>query len=103
MIKITVNFYCIDYLLLDKVDILLFWVLDLFQIKNLKSKRSAIALRRKLMNVSAQLTLEQQFKLQILTDQVKDLSQEQAQEYLIEMFRQMMVKDNLMKHLLKNA
>ncbi len=103
MIKITVNFYCIDYLLLDKVDILLSRVLDLFQIKNLKSKRSAIALRRKLMNVSAQLTLEQQFKLQILTDQVKDLSQEQAQEYLIEMFRQMMVKDNLMKHLLKNA
>lgn len=55
------------------------------------------------MNISAQLTLEQQFKLQILTDQVKDLSQEQAQEYLIEMFRQMMVKDNLMKHLLKHA
>ena len=55
------------------------------------------------MNISAQLTIEQQFKLQVLKEQVKDLSHEQAQEYLIEMFRQMMVKDNLVKHLLKNA
>ena len=55
------------------------------------------------MDLSTQLTLEQQFKLQILKDQVKGLSQEQAQEYLIEVFRQMMVKDNLVKHLLKNA
>ncbi len=55
------------------------------------------------MESSAQLTLEQQFKLQVLKDQVQGLSQEQAQEYLIELFRQMMVKDNLMKHLLKNA
>ena len=63
----------------------------------------AIAPRRIKMNISAQLTLEQQFKLQVLKDQVQDLSHEQAQEYLIEMFRQMMVKDNLVKHLLKNA
>ena len=55
------------------------------------------------MNRSAQLTLEQQFKLRILSQQVQDLSHEQAQEYLIEMFRQLMVKDNLVKHLLKNA
>ncbi len=55
------------------------------------------------MNISAQLTLEQQFKLQVLKEQVQDLSHEQAQEYLIEMFRQMMVKDNSVKHLLKNA
>jgi uncharacterized protein YaaW (UPF0174 family) len=55
------------------------------------------------MDLSAQLSLEQQFKLQILKDQVKELSKEQAQEYLIEVFRQMMVKDNLVKHLMKNA
>jgi hypothetical protein len=55
------------------------------------------------MNLPAQLTLEQQFKLQILKDQVEGLSREQAQEYLLEMFRQMMVKDNLVKHLMKNA
>ena len=55
------------------------------------------------MNVPAQLTLEQQFKLQVLKEQVEGLSKEQAQEYLLEMFRQMMVKDNVVKHLMKNA
>ncbi len=55
------------------------------------------------MNTSAQLTLEQQFKLRILTEQVQQLSHSQAQECLVEMFRQIMVKDNLVKHLLKNA
>ncbi|NES84517.1 MAG: phycobilisome degradation protein NblA [Moorea sp. SIO2B7] len=55
------------------------------------------------MEMPVQLSLEQQFKLQILREQVKSLSQEQAQEYLMEVFRQMMVKDNLVKHLLKRA
>lgn len=48
------------------------------------------------------LTMEQQFKLKVLEDQVQSLSLEQAQEYVIEVMRQMMVKDNLVKHLLKN-
>ena len=60
-------------------------------------------LRGKNMDTSASLTLEQKFKLEVLKDQVKDLTQEQAQDYLIEVFRQMMVKDNLMKQLLKGA
>ncbi len=55
------------------------------------------------MDTSASLSLEQQFKLEVLKDQVKGLTQEQAQDYLIEVFRQMMVKDNLMKQLLKAA
>ena len=55
------------------------------------------------MDTSASLSLEQQFKLEVLKDQVKGLTQEQAQDYLIEVFRQMMVKDNLMKQLLKGA
>ena len=49
------------------------------------------------------LSMEQQFKLKVLKDQVQGLSLEQAQEYVIEVMRQMMVKDNLVKHLLKNA
>lgn len=49
------------------------------------------------------LSLEQQFKLQVVKDQVSGLSLEQAQEYVVEVMRQMMVKDNLVKHLLKNA
>ena len=54
------------------------------------------------MEIPANLTLEQKFKLQVLKEQVEGLTKEQAQEYLLEVFRQMMVKDNLMKHLLKN-
>ena len=50
-----------------------------------------------------QLSLEQQFRLKTLTEQVKSLSQEEAQTYLLEVLRQMMVKDNLVKQLLKNA
>jgi Phycobilisome degradation protein nblA len=56
-----------------------------------------------MMNFPIELTLEQQFRLQNLKDQVKNLSQEEAQEFLLEVLRQMMVKDNLVKHLLKEA
>lgn len=55
------------------------------------------------MDMPGQLTLEQQFQLQVLKDQVRNLSQEDAQNYVVEVMRQMMVKDNLVKHLLKNA
>ncbi|MDJ0898697.1 MAG: NblA/ycf18 family protein [Xenococcus sp. MO_188.B8] len=55
------------------------------------------------MNGKNQLSLEQQFRLQVLSEQIQNLSQEEAQEYLLEMFRQMMVKDNLFKHLIKHA
>jgi hypothetical protein len=55
------------------------------------------------MDKQENLSLEQQFKLQVLYKEVKTLSQEEAQECLIEVLRQMMVKDNLMKKLLKNA
>ncbi|MEG3840541.1 NblA/ycf18 family protein [Microcoleus sp. herbarium14] len=48
------------------------------------------------------LSMEQQFKLQVLRDQVKTLSQDQAQEYLLEVMRQNMVKENLLKHWMKN-
>ncbi|MGK7914408.1 MAG: NblA/ycf18 family protein [Prochloraceae cyanobacterium] len=50
---------------------------------------------------SCQLTLEQQFKLQIFQEEIKNLTKEQAQEYLLELFRQIMIKDNLNKSLLK--
>lgn len=55
------------------------------------------------MDKQENLSLEQQFKLQVLSKQVKTLSKEEAQDCLIEVLRQMMVKDNLMKKLLKNA
>ncbi|EKU99144.1 Phycobilisome degradation protein nblA [Leptolyngbya sp. PCC 7375] len=49
------------------------------------------------------LTLEQQLQLRMITLQVRELSLKQAQEYVVEITRQMMVKDNLVKHLLKSA
>lgn len=49
------------------------------------------------------LTLEQEFKLQVLKEQARNLTKEQAQEYVVEVMRQMMIKDNLVKHLLKNT
>ncbi|MEH2012463.1 NblA/ycf18 family protein [Nostoc sp. UHCC 0926] len=55
------------------------------------------------MDFPVELTLEQQFRLQNLKDQVKNLNQQEAQEFLLEVLRQMMVKDNLVKHLLKQA
>ncbi len=55
------------------------------------------------MDMPGQLTLEQQFQLQVVKEQVRNLSQEDAQNYVVEVMRQMMVKDNLVKHLLKNA
>ena len=54
-------------------------------------------------NMPGSLSVEQQFKLKVVQDQVRGLSLEQAQEYVVEVMRQMMVKDNLVKHLLKNA
>ena len=49
------------------------------------------------------LTLEQEFRLQILSEQIRNLTKEEAQKYLLEMFRQMMVKDNLFKELIKKV
>lgn len=49
---------------------------------------------------SNSLSMEQQFKLRVLSEQVQGLSREQAQDYLMEVMRQMMVKDNIVKNLL---
>ena len=50
----------------------------------------------------ATLSMEQQFQLTVYKEQIQTLTQEKAQEYLLEMFRQMMIKDNLVKDMLKN-
>ena len=55
------------------------------------------------MDFPIELTLEQKFRLQALKEQVSSLTQEEAQTYLLEVLRQMMVKDNLVKHLLKQT
>lgn len=45
------------------------------------------------------LSLEQQLKVQMFEMRTKGLSLEQTQEFLMELFRQMMVKENLMAQL----
>ncbi|ELS02318.1 Phycobilisome degradation protein nblA [Xenococcus sp. PCC 7305] len=50
-----------------------------------------------------QLSLEQQFQLEVLRKDIENMSLEQAKEYLFEAFRQMMVKDNLCRDLFKSC
>lgn len=53
------------------------------------------------MDMPIGLSLEQQFSLRAYEDQVKGLNEEQAQEMLLQVLRQLMVKENLIKHLMK--
>ncbi len=53
------------------------------------------------MKTPANLSLEQQFKLQILREQVKNLNLEEAQDYLLEVLCQSMVKDNILRQWIK--
>ncbi|MCU0543327.1 MAG: NblA/ycf18 family protein [Oscillatoriaceae cyanobacterium Prado104] len=55
------------------------------------------------MDMPTSLSMEQQFKLQVLREQVKSLTLDQAQEYLIEVMRQNMVKENILKHWMKTS
>jgi Phycobilisome degradation protein nblA len=57
-------------------------------------------MKEQYMDFSLELTLEQEFNLTVYAEQVKNMSQEQAQSYLVEVLRQVMVKDNLIKQLL---
>ena len=52
-------------------------------------------------NTIGQLSLEQQFKLQVLEKDIENLTLEQAKEYLREAFRQIMVKDNVCKRMIR--
>ena len=54
-------------------------------------------------NGIGQLTLEQQFQLQVLGREIEHLTLEQAKEYLREAFRQIMVKENLCKEMFKQC
>jgi Phycobilisome degradation protein nblA len=52
---------------------------------------------------SLDLSLEQSFSLARYKEQVKGLSAEQAQEMLVETLRQIMIKDNVIRHLVKES
>ncbi|MEO1340715.1 MAG: NblA/ycf18 family protein [Cyanobacteria bacterium J06635_13] len=53
------------------------------------------------MKDSNSLSLEQEFNLKKVATQVQALSHQQAQELLVELQRQIMIKDNLYKKIIK--
>ncbi|MBD2213440.1 NblA/ycf18 family protein [Calothrix sp. FACHB-156] len=55
------------------------------------------------MDIPMELNLEQKFNLKVYEEQIKSLNQEESQKLLLEVMRQLMVKDNMIKHLLKQA
>jgi hypothetical protein len=56
-----------------------------------------------MMDISMELSLEQKFNLKVYEEQVKGLTSEQSQQFLLEVMRQLMIKDNFIKQLLKQA
>lgn len=54
------------------------------------------------MSQPISLSLEQQFTLRSFEDQVKGMSREQAQEFLVKLYRQMMQQENMYKEVIKH-
>jgi hypothetical protein len=55
------------------------------------------------MNTSVELSIEQQFSLRAFSEQVKDLSQEQAQSFLVDMYKQMIIKEKMYQNFLRQG
>jgi Phycobilisome degradation protein nblA len=55
------------------------------------------------MNTTVELSLEQQFSLRAFSEQVKDLSQEQAQSFLVDMYKQMIIKEKMYQNFLRQG
>ncbi|MBD2200135.1 MULTISPECIES: NblA/ycf18 family protein [Calothrix] len=55
------------------------------------------------MDIPMELNLEQKFNLKVYEEQIKGLDQEESQKLLLEVLRQLMVKDNVIKHLLQQS
>lgn len=53
------------------------------------------------MNQPIELSLEQQFSIRNFADQVQHMSREQAQEFLLMLYQQMMIKEAMYLHFLK--
>jgi Phycobilisome degradation protein nblA len=55
------------------------------------------------MNISAGLSFEQQFNLRVYKEQVGNLDLPTAQDMLLEVLRQSMVRENLFKQMIKDG
>ncbi len=54
------------------------------------------------MSEPIQLTLEQQFSLRSFETQVANMSREQAQDFLVKLYEQMIVRENMYKEFIKH-
>lgn len=54
------------------------------------------------MDESIALSLEQQFSLRSFETQVDRMSHEQAQDFLVKLYEQMMLRETMYKHFLKH-
>jgi Phycobilisome degradation protein nblA len=54
------------------------------------------------MSKSFDLSLEQQFSIRSFEHLVRDMTHEQAQEFLVNLYKQMMMQENSYKNLLKH-
>lgn len=53
-------------------------------------------------NQSLQLSLEQEFQMKVFQESAQNMSREQALSLLVEASRLLMIKDNVIKNLVKN-
>ncbi|HEY9873757.1 MAG TPA: NblA/ycf18 family protein [Candidatus Obscuribacterales bacterium] len=54
------------------------------------------------MSQPIELSLEQQFNIRSFQTQVQHMSREQAQDFLIKLYEQMMIREATYRHLLKH-
>ncbi len=54
------------------------------------------------MSQPVELSLEQQFNIRSFESQVQKMSREQAQDFLIKMYEQMIVRENMYKSFIKH-
>ncbi len=54
------------------------------------------------MNQPIELSLEQEFSLRSFADQVQQMSREQAQEFLLKLYEQMMIRETMYQQFLKH-
>jgi hypothetical protein len=54
------------------------------------------------MSKSDQLSVEQQFNIRSFETQVKQMSHEQAQDFLVKLYEQMIIRENMYKEFIKH-
>jgi len=54
------------------------------------------------MNQPIELSLEQEFSLRSFADQVQQMSRAQAQEFLLKLYEQMMIRETMYQQFLKH-